>query len=215
MNIRKSVKGMMDKVIKKYDDSLDHGKSHIVNVIRNVWRYVRIYKLSSIETEMLLIAAVFHDIGLTIGERENHEIVAHDVVLKDEDLKKIFNDDETMIMASCCLHHRTSKDNGNIPLLSKIIHDADNSVDIHTVVMRCIATRMGTIYDCSESSLNWVREDVMGYLDKKHGSQGYKKFYLELPGDSAKDWEDCKRVIDNREEILFELIEKYINKLKW
>lgn len=213
MKIRKSVKDVMIKTIKKYDDSLDHGKTHIADVVKNVWRYVRFYQLSIIEIEILLMAAVFHDIGLTMGGRKDHEIVAKQVVLADKDLKQLFNKEEIDIIGDCCLHHRTSNNDQNLPLLSKILSDSDNSVDIETVIMRCVATRMGKTSDRSSEFVTFVREDVLSYLDMKHGSKGYKQFYLPLPSHNAESWISSKRIIDNREPELFTLIEKYIQKL--
>lgn len=215
MRIRKEVKELMVKVIKKYDDSLDHGKVHIADVVKNVWKYIRRGVFENIQIEMLLLAAVYHDIGLTIGSRKNHEEVAYKVVLEDEDLKKLFDEECIQIIADCCLHHRTSKTIEDMPFLSKIIHDSDNSIDIEMVIKRGIATRMNKIESCSDENLNWIREDILNYLDMKHGSNGYKKFYLELPEESKEKLKGCKKIIDNRESVLFTLIEKYINKLKW
>lgn len=215
MNIRKVVKVFVAKVINMYDNSLDHGKIHIADVIKKSLRYGRVYALSALEMEILMVAAALHDIGLVLGEREGHEVMAYNYVKELVDLKAIFSTNEIETIALCCLHHRTSSNHETLPLLSAIIHDADNSVDIETVIKRCVATRMNQIPKCDEIWLQYVREDVLDYLDKKHGSKGYKKFYLPLQGKMKEELEEGKRLIDNQEDRLFEIIEKYINKLRW
>lgn len=216
--VSKAVKDLVKSVFVQYDNSLDHGKRHIADVIKQSYLYGKCYKLTDKQHEILMVASVMHDFGLVLGKREDHEITAMNVVGRSKVLPKYFSPDEIQLIASCCLYHRSSQIKEDRPyhLLVKIVHDADNSMEIENIVMRCVATRMSkwfkdiSLFENEEA----IIADCWDYFDMKHGGKGYKKFLLELPPKRAKAWEESKRLIDTRDPKVEVLMWKYINKLK-
>ena len=113
----------LEKYIKKkifplYLNNKDHDINHIRYVINRSLKFAS--SVDDINMDMVYIVASYHDIGDSI-DRENHEKVSADILGKDEELRKYFNDFEIQIMKEAILDHRASNNNEPRNIYGKII----------------------------------------------------------------------------------------------
>lgn len=193
MRIRKEVKNHIRHMIKKYDDSIDHGKLHIASVIGRSFSYGKTFNLSNSQLEIVMVAAAYHDIGLTMGSRDKHELVAEQVVLNDDKLSTLFSNNEIKLIADCCKYHRTSgKEVSDIPIECKIVHDADNSVSINETFLRCISYQFKSFTNYDD-----FKKGVISHLTNKFSNEGYIKYYLPLPKKYQVKYDNRKDVVND------------------
>ncbi len=102
-----------------------HGMDHISRVRNLALKLAEKYLPDKLD--LVYIAATLHDIGLING-RENHEINGAEMVLKDQDLKKLFSEEEIGEIAESIKQHRASSGKPQT-VLAKIISDADKASD--------------------------------------------------------------------------------------
>lgn len=75
----------------KKDFPVNHGFIHINHVIDNAKRISKVFNFSKEDTELLLIAAVLHDIGYTVGRDEhakNGRLLALEYLMNHSDIEQ-------------------------------------------------------------------------------------------------------------------------------
>lgn len=107
----------------KFD--IGHGWGHIESVRNFAIELGKIYCPEKLE--LLWIAATLHDIGLSVS-RENHENDGAEMILKDEELRKYYTQEEIEEIANAVRQHRASCGNPQTDF-EKIISDADKVSD--------------------------------------------------------------------------------------
>ena len=84
---------------------------------------------------MVYVIAAYHDIGHHI-DRENHEKVSADMLLKDEKLKDFFTNEQIEIMSIAVEDHRSSSDNIPRNIYGKIVSSADRNNTVEACLER-------------------------------------------------------------------------------
>ena len=59
------------------------------------------------------------------------------ILIKDEELRKWFTEEEIIIMGEACEDHRASNENEPRSIYGYIISDADRTTDIYDMIERC------------------------------------------------------------------------------
>ena len=105
--IRKELKNYIEEeIFKEYEKNEEgHGINHIKYVINRSLEFSK--EIKDINTEMVYVIAAYHDIGHHI-DKDNHEKVSAEILIKDNNLKKFFTAEELKIMHDAVEDHRAS-----------------------------------------------------------------------------------------------------------
>jgi hypothetical protein len=134
----------------RYSTDRAHSSDHIKEVMNNVSKY---YKYLSQDTrnkyskDLLLLIALYHDIGLTINNddkewvRENHHELSYNKFLLDYkngvfNNLQFINNSNYLVSANAILNHRSSHSLSTVSELDAFIRVCDGIVPIRDIVKR-------------------------------------------------------------------------------
>ena len=107
----------------KKDYPVNHGFTHIQNVIKNALRIAEVFGLNNKEKELLLIACTLHDIGY-IDSRDNHAL--NGAILAREYLKNNkFSNEDINVICDAIRNHGGKKAEDFIDVISMCLVIAD------------------------------------------------------------------------------------------
>ena len=141
-----------------------HDLNHITAVIKRAINLYEFLNDDSIDINVLYASAALHDIGIAV-ERENHALHSKEFVLKCNELKNIFSQDEIDIIAQAVADHSTSKGIEPRSIYGKIVCDADEYTKKYF--------KDYTQQECLEN--------VYKQLVFKFGEKGKVKFWINSP----------------------------------
>lgn len=146
---------------------------------------------------MVYTIAAFHDIGHYIVAK-NHEKVSAEILIKDENLKNFFNDDQIKIMSEAVSDHRSSTDGEPRSIYGKIVSSADRNTLIESPLKRTYAYRKQYR---PNAPLEETIEESRRHIISKFGKKGYatEKMYFE-DLEYKKLLEDISALAENKEE---------------
>lgn len=184
-----------EKLKEKYNNfDSAHGVDHINTVIENALLINK--KLGyPYKENVILIAALYHDIGMIV-DRKTHHLESAKYVLSDDEILEHVTEEERYLISKACEEHRASYNGEFTSLLSKIINDADSMTDVITMVTRSIQYSLSVIKE-NES----LYDKVYSHLKEKYGRNGYCKFKLEISYE-INNTEELWKILEN--EVLFE-----------
>ena len=129
-----------------------------------------------VDINMVYTIAAYHDIGHHI-DRKRHEIISAEIFMKDENMKKFFNDEERKIIKEAIEDHRASSDHEPRTIYGRIASTADRTIiDIDTTIKRAYSYGKRNYVGLSEEE---QIERVYSHLKEKYGETGYAKVYLK------------------------------------
>lgn len=108
-----------EKMYDKFDKG--HNRKHMLVVLN--FAIILAEKYLPDQIDLVKIAAILHDIGLSKG-RKDHEENGYKIILHDAYLKKFLKKDEIQLIADAVKEHRASTGNPKT-VISKIVSDAD------------------------------------------------------------------------------------------
>lgn len=195
--IREDLKKYIENVIfKEYEkNDIGHGIEHIKYVIRRSLMFAK--NIDDINIEMVYVIAAYHDIGHHI-DHENHEKISADILLKDENLKHFFTDDEINDMGIAVEDHRSSSDSIPRNIYGKIVSSADRNTNVDKTLERCYFYNKKHHSELTEEDLI---EECRLFLLKKYGINGYardKMYFEDLEYEKYLD--DLTSLASNKEE---------------
>lgn len=169
-----SVENYIDQYILPQYDAFDaaHRRDHAQAVIRRSLDMASHYP--ELRTDMVLMAAACHDIGLAEG-REFHHMASGRMIRADEHLKQWFTADEIEAIAQAAEDHRASSGKSPRSLLGMIVAEADRLIDAETVVRRTIQYGLAH-YPQLDRRGHYER--MRQHLQEKYSEQGYLKLFL-------------------------------------
>lgn len=172
-----------------------HGIGHIKTVIK---RSLELASNYDVNLNMVYTIASYHDLGHYI-DRKTHELISADIFMKDENVKKWFNDEQRIIIKEAIEDHRASSDHKPRTIYGMIVSTADRTiVDIDNTIKRSYFYGKRNYAGLSEEE---QIERVYEHLKEKYGENGYAKIYLE---DKEYD-ESIKKLrqsLSNKEEFI-------------
>ncbi len=185
--INEELKKYIEEVIfKSYDKNDDaHNLEHIKYVIERSYMFAS--RVPNINLEMVYVIAAYHDIGHYI-DAKNHEKVSGEMLLKDQNLRRFFTEEEIKTMSEAVCDHRASSKNEPRSIYGKIVSSADRNVLIDVPLKRTYSYRK--VHN-QTSTLDEIIEESRLHLLDKYGKEGYAttKMYFED--------EDYKRFLDD------------------
>lgn len=168
-------------------NDLGHNLDHIKYVIERSMKFAS--TVYTINYDMVYTVAAYHDIGHYI-DAKNHEKVSAEILLKDENLKKYFNEEQIKIMSDAVYDHRASMEGEPRSIYGKIVSSADRNTKISSLLKRTYAYRLK---HNPEYTLDEIIEESRIHIIKKFGNNGYatKKMYFK-----DEDYEEMLKQIN-------------------
>lgn len=173
--MRKEIINIVEEYLPLYDSCPEggHGKDHIINVIKEA--YLLANKLHK-NSEIAVVAALFHDIGLLTHPRETHHIGSGEFIISHKNrLSDLFSQEEIDLIYYAVIEHRASYKGAYSSIYSKIVSDADRSIDIDTMIKRSYSYNKKKNSYYNEEDLY---KEVFNFLSSKYGKGNIK---LNLP----------------------------------
>ncbi len=152
-----------------------HGLEHIKYVIDRSIKFAS--KVKDVNYNMVYLIAAYHDIGHHIDSK-NHEKVSAEMLLKDNNLRKFFSEEEIKIMSEAVYDHRASMESEPRSIYGKIVSSADRNTSVDNILRRTYAYRLK---HNPNDTLDEIIADSMKHAIEKFGEDGYaaEKMYFE------------------------------------
>ena len=209
MIINKELKNYIENnIFPEYEkNEKGHGIDHIRYVIERSFQLVEENKLD-VNPDMVYTIAAYHDIGHYIDSK-THEIISADIMSKDENLSRFFNDDELVVIKEAIEDHRASAKDDPRSIYGRIISSADRNNKVEDCLRRTYTYGKKLNPAATDEELFLRAYDV---LVNKFGEDGYAKFYFK-----DTQYEDFLRklreLLRNKEKYI-DTQREYIKKLK-
>lgn len=184
-----------------------HNLEHIKYVIDRSFELVCENNLD-VNPNMVYVIAAYHDIGHHIDSK-NHEVISADIMIKDENLKQFFTEDELMVIKEAIEDHRASSKEEPRSIYGKIVSSADRNNTVEACLRRTYTYGKKLDPNATDEELFLRAHDV---LTKKFGVDGYAKFYFK---DSVYEnfLNELRQLLSDKE-LFINTQRKYIEKLK-
>ena len=197
-----------DNVFPEYSkNEVGHGINHIKDVINRSFELVKENDLD-VNLDMVYVIASYHDIGHHI-DSANHEKVSADIMSKDKNLNKFFNESELKIIKEAIEDHRSSSKSDPRSIYGKIVSSADRNNTVEHCLSRTYTYGKRLNPKATDEELFNRAYDV---LQEKFGINGYAKYYFK---DSKYErfLEELRELLEDKEKFI-NTQRDYINKLK-
>ena len=188
-------------------NEVGHGIDHIKYVIKRSFDIVSQNKLD-VNLDMVYIIAAYHDIGHHIDSK-NHEKVSAEIMSKDKELERFFNDEELKIIKEAIEDHRASSDHEPRSIYGRIVSSADRNNTVEDCLRRTYT--YGLKLD-PKSSDEELFERAYNVLLNKFGENGYAKFFFK-DNEYEQFLKDIRKLLKDKEKYI-ETQREYIMKLK-
>ena len=209
MNINKKLQEYIEKnIYPEYDkNEKGHSIDHIKYVIKRSFELVNENDLD-VNLDMVYTIAAYHDIGHHIDSK-THEIVSADIMIKDNNLKQFFTDEERQTIKEAIEDHRASAKEEPRSIYGRIVSSADRNNTVEDCLRRTYTYGKKLNPDATDEELFLRAYDV---LVNKFGEGGYAKFYFK-----DKQYEEflkeLRELLSDKDNYI-ETQRKYIEQLK-
>lgn len=194
--INKELQEYIEKnIFPEYElNELGHNIDHIKYVIERSMKFAS--TVEGIDYNMVYTIAAYHDVAVRI-DRDNHEKVSAEMLLKDKNLRKFFSEEQIKVMAEAVEDHRASKDSEPRSIYGKIVSSADRNVLITSPLKRTFFFRISRKYGMPISK---IIEEARQHVIDKFGKKGYatEKMYFD-DSDYKKFLEDIEKLASDEE----------------
>ena len=209
MNINKKLQEYIEKnIYPEYDkNEKGHSIDHIKYVIKRSFELVNENDLD-VNLDMVYTIAAYHDIGHHIDSK-TLEIVSADIMIKDNNLKQFFNDEERQTIKEAIEDHRASAKEEPRSIYGRIVSSADRNNTVKDCLRRTYTYGKKLNSNATDEELFLRAYDV---LVNKFGEGGYAKFYFK-----DKQYEEflkeLRELLSDKDNYI-ETQRKYIEQLK-
>lgn len=197
-----------DNVFPEYNkNEVGHNINHIKDVINRSFELVKENKLD-VNLDMVYVIASYHDIGHHI-DTANHEKVSADIMSKDKNLNKFFNESELKIIKEAIEDHRSTAKTDPRSIYGKIVSSADRNNTVNACLLRTYTYGKKLDPNATDEELFNRAYRVM---NEKFGINGYAKYYFK---DSKYEnfLKEIRELLEDKEKFI-NAQRDYINKLK-
>ena len=209
MSINKKLQEYIEKKIyPEYDkNEKGHNIDHIKYVIKRSFELVNENDLD-VNLDMVYTIAAYHDIGHHIDSK-THEIVSADIMIKDNNLKRFFTDEERQTIKEAIEDHRASAKEDPRSIYGRIVSSADRNNTVEDCLRRTYTYGKKLNPDATDEELFLRAYDI---LQNKFGEGGYAKFYFK-DIQYEKFLKELRELLSDKDNYI-ETQRKYIEKLK-
>ena len=168
-------KYIQENIFPKYElNDKGHGIIHILEVIRRSFALNDTLKLG-LDKNMIYAIASCHDLGKYINS-DIHEKIAADTFIKDENMKRFFNEEQRTTIKEAIEDHRSSKKDKPRTIYGELISSADRNTRIEIVFIR-------SFFVAHERAPDMNIEEYLDYtfkrLSKRYGEENPENMFLE------------------------------------
>lgn len=171
-----------------------HGIIHIKEVIRRAFELNNSLKLN-LDHNMIYAIAGCHDLGKYI-DHENHEKIAADKFIKDENMKKFFNDEQRQTIKEAIEDHRSSFEDVPRSIYGKLISSADRNSRIEIVFVRSFFVGK---FRTPDMTIEEFLDFTFKRLTKRYSEENSENMFLE-DEIYAKFLKDMRNLLKNETE---------------
>ncbi len=173
--MNKNLKQYLDETIIPIYETFDkaHQPDHIHSVLN---RSLSIAKDYDVDSDMVHVIAVYHDIGMMYG-RSDHHLTGARYLFNDETLRSYFSNDDLILMSQAIEDHRASKDEEPRSIYGKIIAEADRDLEPEHVLRRTIQYGLSHFPDLT---FDEHTDRLIEHMERKYGERGYLKLWLNV-----------------------------------
>ena len=209
MIINKELKNYIENnIFPEYEkNEKGHSVDHIRYVIERSFQLVEENKLN-VNPDMVYTIASYHDIGHHIDSK-THEIISADIMSKDKNLSRFFNDDELVVIKEAIEDHRASAKDDPRSIYGRIVSSADRNNNVEDCLRRTYTYGKKLNPNATDEELFQRAYDV---LVNKFGEDGYAKFYFK--DTQYEDFLRKLRELLRDKEDYIDTQRKFIKKLK-
>ena len=151
-----------------------HGIIHIMEVIRRTFELNNTFKLD-LDSNIMYVIAACHDLG-KYEDHKIHEKIAAQKFIKDENMKKFFNDNQRLIIKEAIEDHRSSKEDEPRSVYGKLISSADRNTRIEIVfIISFFVAKERT----PEMNIEEYLEYTIERLSKKYSEDNPENMFFE------------------------------------
>ena len=183
-----------------------HNIEHIKYVINRSFKFAD--TIPNINYDMVYTIAAYHDIGHYIDPKR-HEIISGEIMSKDENLKRFFQNEELKIIKEAIEDHRASSDHEPRSIYGKIVSTADRNNTVEACLRRSYTYGKKLEPNSSDEELF---ERAYTHLKMKFGENGYAKFFFK-DEEYEKFLKEIRNLLANKN-LFIETQRAYINELK-
>lgn len=154
---------MIAKVFQTYTV---HGMIHSVHVAEYMYELIDdAEKMSDLEMVMLIYAALFHDIGMVVSDREIEEIKADKLLLGNRKYSKVFQKykDENIALQECVrpVHGKRSRE-----FLEKIDDENKEMFLVSTGAATTFQRELALICQAHNEDFDWISKELQSEIIK-------------------------------------------------
>ncbi|MBO6250336.1 MAG: HD domain-containing protein [Muribaculaceae bacterium] len=177
------------EIVPRYDHfDAGHRREHVHHVMAQGLRLAHLF--ADVNPAMVLVAAAYHDLGLTEG-RERHHLVSGRILRDDHRLLRWFTPQEIEVMADAAEDHRASSRQAPRTIYGRILAEADREIDADTIVRRALQYGLAN-YPHLDREGQFLR--LMEHLRVKYGPGGYLHLWIEQ-SDNARRLEEFRLLL--------------------
>lgn len=143
-----------------------HQMQHIYEVIERSMFFAN--QAGDVNLDMVYTIAAYHDVKCHV-DREQHEKLSAQALMKDNNLRQFFTEEQIMIMSEAVEDHRISLGKEPRSVYGRIVSSADRNDSVDRVLQRTYNYRIKT------HTLEDNIRDSYGYVYDRYERQGYAK----------------------------------------
>lgn len=183
------------EIVPQYDAfDAGHQRSHVLSVMATSQHLAQYYP--EVDRAMLLVAAAYHDLGLSHGRKEHHTWSAR-ILRADERLLRWFTPQEIEVMADAAEDHRASLGHAPRTIYGRLVAESDRQIDPATVIRRALQYGLAH-YPGLDREAQYRR--LVQHMQEKYAPGGY--LHLWIPeSDNAKRLAELRKIIANPEQL--------------
>lgn len=161
------------EIVPRYDAfDAGHRRDHVHYVMQESLRLAQYYP--TVDPEMLLVAAAYHDLGMEV-DRKTHHTESARIIGQDKRLLKWFTPEQIEAIAQAAEDHRASSDHEPRSIYGRIVAEADRQIDADTIVRRTIQFSFKH-YPGLNREENYQR--FVEHMAEKYAPGGYLKLWI-------------------------------------
>lgn len=151
-----------------------HGIIHIKEVIRRAFELNQSLNLG-LDSNMIYAIAACHDLGKYI-DHENHEKIAAEKFIQDENMKRFFSDDQRTTIQEAIQDHRSSFKDTPRSIYGKLISSADRNSRVEIVFVRSFFVGK---FRTPEIGVEDFLDFTFKRLSKRYSEENSENMFLE------------------------------------
>ena len=182
-----------------------HREDHVLSVIE---RALEMGKNYDIDKDMLLTAAAFHDLGLSV-DRKTHHLESGRIIRADRRLREWFSPEQIETIAQAAEDHRASAKSLPRSIYGRLVAEADRMIEPRTIIRRTIQFGLSNYPELDKEG-HWQRTCL--HLQEKYSENGY--LHLLIPGSPNEKPLEELRVIIKDTDCLRRIFDEIFDSLK-